>query len=115
MSRHDDRVITRQILDHAQEAIELAKDKSRRDLDTDRVLSLALTRLLEIIGEAASRASPGYQAAHTTVPWAQIVALRNRLIHGYDIIDFDMMWEIIQHDLPELVIATKTILGIGEE
>jgi len=110
MSKHDDHVTMRQMLDHTREAITLARDKSRQDLDTNRMLNLALTRLLEIIGEAASRISSDYQEAHPSVPWQQIVGLRNRLIHGYDIVDFDILWDIIQHDLPSLVHAIEKIL-----
>ena len=57
MSRHDDLVRVRHMLDHAQEAAVLVRGKLRDDLDSDRVLSLALVHLLEIIGEAASRVS----------------------------------------------------------
>jgi uncharacterized protein with HEPN domain len=55
MSQHDPLVALRHMLDHAREAVELARSRSRTDLDTDRLLQLALTRLVEIVGEAASR------------------------------------------------------------
>jgi uncharacterized protein with HEPN domain len=55
MSQHDPLVALRHMLDHAREAAELARGRSRTDIDTDRLLQLALTRLVEIVGEAASR------------------------------------------------------------
>jgi uncharacterized protein with HEPN domain len=51
-------------------------------LDSDRLLRHALTHIVEVIGEAANHISPAFQEAHTTIPWVEIVALRNRLIHG---------------------------------
>jgi uncharacterized protein with HEPN domain len=70
------------MLNHALEAQELMRGRTRADLDSDRVLMLALVRLLEIVGEAAGRVSRGYRDAHPTIPWLQIVGLRNRQIHG---------------------------------
>lgn len=114
MSKRDDRVSVRQMLDHAREAVALVRERSRRDLDIDRLLSLSLTRLMEIIGEAASRVSEGFREAHAQVAWAEIIGLRNRLIHGYDVVDLDILWEIIQRDLPSLVSALERILiGFG--
>lgn len=72
------------MLDYAREAIEMARGRNRGDLDTDRQLSLALVRLLEIIGEAANRVPSEKRIDIPEVPWSQIVGLRNRLIHGYD-------------------------------
>ena len=60
MSRHDDTLRMRHMMDHAREAVALVRGKSREDLDSDRTLGLALVRLLEIVGEAASRTSGRY-------------------------------------------------------
>jgi uncharacterized protein with HEPN domain len=61
------------MLDHAREACTLVYNKSREDLDSDRLLNLALVRLLEIIGEAASRISPEDRARYAGIPWPQII------------------------------------------
>jgi len=111
MSRHETSVTLQQMHDHAQEAISLVHDKSRTDLDEDRTLNLALTRLLEIIGEAANRVPEDFQIENPSVSWSQIISLRNRLIHGYDSVDFDLLWNVVTHDLPELVQALEKILG----
>jgi len=81
----------------------MATGRKRADLDSDRQFSLALVRLLEIIGEAANRVPNDERARIPEVPWAQIVGLRNRLIHGYDEVDFDILWQIASHDLPKLI------------
>ena len=101
----------RHMLDHAREAVALAQGKTRADLDRDRLLELALVRLLEIVGEAASRVPREDCARYPEIPWPQIVSLRNRLIHGYDAVDMDILWQIIEHDLPPLVAALEIILG----
>jgi uncharacterized protein with HEPN domain len=111
MSKRDPLVFYRHMLDHAREAMALVQGKTRADLDTDRLLNLALVRLLEIIGEAANRIPEEEQARHTEIPWPQIVSLRNRLIHGYDSVDFDILWQIVTEDLPPLVISLETIVS----
>jgi uncharacterized protein with HEPN domain len=102
------------MLDYAREATALTQNKTRADLDSDRLLNLALVRLLEIVGEAAGRVSPAERARYPQIPWAQIVALRNRLIHGYDWVDFDILWQIVHHDLPPLIAALEKILSESE-
>ena len=112
MSQHNTGVSLRQILDHAREAVAMTEGKTRADLDEDRQLNLALVRLLEIIGEAAIRIPKEDQARYTDISWPEIVSLRNRLIHGYDTVDFDIVWQIIKQDLPGLIESLKKILGV---
>lgn len=97
----------RQMLDHAREAQALVQGKTRSDLDTDRLLNLALVRLLEIIGEAARRFPQEDHYLYPEIPWPQIISLRNRLIHGYDEVDFDILWKIATEDLSTLVTALE--------
>ena len=90
MSRHEDTVRIRHMLDYARETVTLVQGRSRRALESDRVFSLALVRLLEIVGEAASRVSQEARLQYARIPWWQVVNLRNRLIHGYYEVDFDI-------------------------
>lgn len=96
--------------DHAREALNFVGEKSRSDLEDIRWLNLSLVRLLEIIGEAANRVSEQTRHEYPAVQWRQIIALRNRLIHGYNQVDFDILWDIIQEDIPRLLSALETIL-----
>lgn len=91
-----------QMRDAAQEALMLTHGRGRADLDADRMYSLAIVRLLEILGEAANRIPRESQAQYPAIPWPQIISLRNRLIHAYDQIDFDILWQILTRDLPPL-------------
>jgi len=83
----------------------MARGRKRSDLDSDRQFNLALVRLLEIVGEAANRVPEEERIRITDIPWPQIVSLRNRLIHGYDEVDFDILWQIVTRDLPHLIEA----------
>jgi uncharacterized protein with HEPN domain len=111
MSMRDDRTSMKDMLDHAREAVELLGDASREDLGRDRVRQLALTRLVEIIGEAANRVSEDARRDAPEIPWPQIIGMRNRLIHGYDVIDYDLLWDTIANDLPPLNAALQDALG----
>ncbi len=111
MTRHDDTTRLRHMLDYATEAAEMAEGRQRRDLETDRQFCLALTHLVEIVGEAAARVSPEGHARWQTRPWRDVIGLRNRLIHGYDNVDLDILWTILQADLPPLIAELRRILA----
>ena len=68
MSRHDDDVRLRHTLDHALEAVRICESRERGDLDGDRMLNLALVRLIQIIGEAANRVSESKQLSQPGIP-----------------------------------------------
>jgi uncharacterized protein with HEPN domain len=115
MSRRDSEVALRQMFDHAREAMILSKGKSAQELVDDRVLSLAIVRLMEIVGEAANRIPQEQRSKYPEIPWTQIISLRNRLIHGYDAIDCEILWQILNHDLPNLVFSLDRVLGLKFE
>lgn len=91
----------------------LIRGRQRTDLETDHILELALTRLLEIVGEAAVRVSEDTRGKYAEIPWFQIIGLRNRLVHGYDAVDLDILWDIATQDLPPLIAALERIVQEG--
>jgi uncharacterized protein with HEPN domain len=103
MSKHNALIILKQIYSYSKEIISITEGKSRDDLDQDRMLNLAVSRLLEIIGEAANRMPDDFRSEYSQLPWLQMIGLRNRLIHGYDQVDFDILWIIVRKDIPELI------------
>ncbi|MCZ6635031.1 MAG: DUF86 domain-containing protein [bacterium] len=111
----DDMVRLQHMLDYAVEAIDLMQGKTRSNLDQDRLLQLGMVRLIELIGEAASRVTKETQDRHEQIPWPQIVSMRNRLIHGYDFVDYDILWQTVQEDLPELVAKLKLVFRTTEQ
>jgi uncharacterized protein with HEPN domain len=72
-------------------------------------------RNLEIIGEAANQIPKEIQQKFSNVPWAQIIAMRNRMIHGYFTIDYRIVWDIAKIDIPSLKKELELILQKGVE
>lgn len=114
MTRHDDLVRLRHMLDHAREAVDLARDRQREDLDNDRMFRYALTHLVEIGGEAAARVSEHGIQSNPHVPLRQARGMRNRLIHGYDAVDLDVLWATIQEDIPAIIKSLEAVEGLPE-
>ena len=104
-----DNVRVHHILDAAREAVNFSEGRCRADLDTDRKLNLSLVRLLEIIGEAARGLSQEFRQEHPDLPWKSMVGIRDRLIHGYFDINFDVVWETVTEDLPLLIAQLEKI------
>ena len=77
--------------------------KSLEDLQGDRVLQLALFKLIEILGEAAGRVSVEFRSAHPLIPWSGIVGMRHRLVHDYFEVNLEIVQEVLERDLPELI------------
>ena len=71
---------------------------------------MALTRLVEIVSEAANRVSDVTRQAQADIPWPRIIGMRNRLVHGYDVIDYDLLWDTVTSDLPPLIAALEGIV-----
>lgn len=111
MSHRDDSITLQEMIDHTIEAIDLAAGMQRGDLDSQRVTYLALLQLCQIVGEAATRLDAATRDAHPEIPWGQIIAFRNRLIHGYDTIDRNILWQILTTDFPDLRENLKLILS----
>ncbi len=99
----DDATRLHHILDSARMAVRFAAGHTGDDLLTDDMLFLALTRLLEIIGEAAAGVSAEFKSAHPEIPWRQMSAMRNRLIHGYFDVNRRLVWETVTGDLPPVI------------
>lgn len=111
----DDPVRLRHMLDAAREAVSFVKNKTRNDLDTDRILTLALVRCLEIIDEAASRITKECQDESPQIPWPQIISMRNRLIHVYFEIELDIVWDTVTEDLPLLIAELERIIPVEQQ
>ena len=111
MTAHDDRVSLRHMLDHSREAVAFVRGKSLNDLERDRLLQLALMRLVEIVGEAAGRVSAPMRASIAEVPWPHVVGMRNRIAHGYDVVDLKVLWDTATDDLPPLIQVLERILA----
>ena len=107
----NDAIRLRHMLDAANTAMRLSRGRTRRDLDEDEGLVLALTKAIEIIGEAARHVSEPAREETPSIPWAQIVAMRNRLVHAYFRVDLDVLWKTVESDLPSLVVQLEALVG----
>jgi uncharacterized protein with HEPN domain len=106
----DDQIRLRHMLDAASEAIAFTKNRTRVSLDTDRMLVLSLVKEIEIIGEAANQVSETTIGQTSAIPWADIIGMRNRLVHAYFDINLEILWKTIQDDLPPLIVALEDVL-----
>ncbi|MCU0516167.1 MAG: DUF86 domain-containing protein [Oscillatoria sp. Prado101] len=106
----DDPVRLRHILDAATEAVSFAQNRTRSDLDTDRMLVRALVQCLEVIGEAASRITKERREELPQIPWSQMIGMRNRLVHAYFDIRLDVVWRTVTEDLPVLIAELENII-----
>ena len=107
----DDNARLRHMLEASREALSFVEGQTRSTLDSNRILSLALVKEIEIIGEAASKISKEFQEAHPQFPWPAIVGMRNRLVHGYFDVDLDRLWDTINAALPPLITELQKIMS----
>ena len=114
MSERDDRLPMHHMLEYAREAVETIRGRSRLELGTNRLLQHTLVHLVEIVGEADTRVSPEGQSRYPEIPWGQAIATRHRIVHGYDTIDYDVVWDTIAEEFPPLVAALEQALSGGE-
>ena len=83
--------------------LETEKDKlSIEAIIKDRVLFYGLSKMIEIIGEAAYMVTKDYKQEHLELPWRQIEGMRHILVHGYFSISPEVLWDVIQNDIPVL-------------
>lgn len=106
----DDWVYVGHMLDMSLQSQEILSGKNRADYDREVVLRLALTHLVQVIGEAAQQTSKEFQDLYPQVPWREIIGMRHRIVHDYLNVDEDIVWEVVQNDLPRLVSILKNII-----
>ncbi len=75
------------------------------------MLNLSVVRLLEIVGESCNRIPQEFRDTHPYISWREISGVRIKLAHAYDGIDFDILWGIVQNDLPKLIEQLEAIIG----
>ena len=109
--RPEDRIRILHMIDAAETIAKFARGRARDELDTDRMLLFALVRAVEVFGEAAAKVSLEMRAASPNIPWTQIVAMRNRLIHAYFSVDATILWKTVTEEIPTLLPALRGLVG----
>ena len=107
----NDKTRLRDMLDEAQRIQKFAAGKTRADLSQDEMLTYAIIRCLEIIGEAASQVEATTRNAYPALAWHQMIGMRNRLIHNYGKVDLDIVWYTVVDVVPQLIFAINQILA----
>jgi uncharacterized protein with HEPN domain len=105
-----DKIRLLHMLEAAQVTLTLMKGETRESLERDVKLSLAVTKALEIIGEAAGKVSKEVRDQIPQISWSGIIGMRNILIHAYFDVDLDEVWRTVNQDLPPLITELEKIL-----
>ena len=80
----------------------------------DFMINFVAVRALEIVGEAVKRLPMSFRDKYPAIPWKRMAGMRDRIIHGYDSIDLDIVWEVIKRDIPQLKPQLERILAEEE-
>lgn len=113
--RDRDAARLRHMIDAGRGAVDSVRGRTLDEFLADRILRNSVVRDIEVLGEAASRMSPGFRAVHPEVDWAGIVGMRNRLIHAYFDVDGVRVWKTVQEEIPPLVARIRRWVPKEEE
>ncbi len=107
----DDRLVAQQMLDAVQRIRAIVQGQTREAFDGDEVRQLALLQLIQVLGEAASRTTAAFRDAHPELPWTQMIGMRNRIVHGYDDVDPDIVWRVATEDAEPVLAGLERLVG----
>ena len=110
MSRHDPKVTLRQLAEYARRAQELCGQNTLPEIQKDWQKRAAFERVMEIIGEAVKRLPLDLCRQYPAVEWRLVAGMRDRVSHGYDGIDYQMLWDTVQQDVPTLLATAEQML-----
>jgi len=103
MSERNTQLLIEDIKDAAQKILAYTQGMDYNAFTSDDKTIDAVVRNFEVIGEAAKRVSIEYKTQNANIPWAHMVGFRNRIIHEYFGIDYEIVWQIIQNNIPALI------------
>jgi len=107
--KKDPRIYLAQILERIVR-IEGFTPGGKKSFLADSLIQDAVIRNLEVIGEASRRVGAEYQAAHPEIPWREMAGLRNILIHDYESVNLEKIWQVVEKELPSVKGALEKIL-----
>lgn len=106
-----DEVVIQDIVNAAQLVVEFVKGFDRETFIYDWKTRSAVLYQLTVVGEAVKRLSMEFRAEHSQIPWTLIAGMRDNLIHGYDLIDWDEVWKTSTADVPDLLDKIDSYIG----
>lgn len=107
----NDQTTLEQMLETARRIRTLPGGAGREQFESDDVAHLALLHLIQRLGEAASRLSADFRAEHQEFPWAEMIGMRNRIVHGHDDEDPDILWRVATEDIEPVIAALERVLA----
>ena len=109
---HDPQAALFDMVQAIERAERLSSGMSETAFTTNETTQWAVFSQIVILGEAAGRVDRGFQNANSQVPWATIIAMRHRLIHGYDTVDWARVWKTLRDDLPPLLLQLRALTSV---
>mgnify|MGYP001589855438 FL=1 len=109
--RKDNLVYIDDVLSAVKKINKFCKTIDKDDFMKNELLMDAVVRNLEIIGEASSKLTAAFKERYKEIEWRKIIGMRNRIIHAYDTVNFEIVWDVIREDLPELKKKLKQIVS----
>jgi uncharacterized protein with HEPN domain len=109
-----DQVFLRHILDEIDFLIRETEGKNFEEFIKDEILKRACSRSLEIIGEAVKNLSPDFKRQHKEIEWKKLSGLRDKMIHGYFGVNWDIVWDVMKNQIPKLKGQIENILDKAE-
>ena len=103
------------ILLHAKDAGDFTAGIDRDTFFSDHKCQFAVIRCFEVIGEAVKRLSRDVQKTYPDIPWSKMAKMRDLLIHAYDKVDLDQVWDTVRNYIPSLISALERIIPPEEE
>ncbi|MFB6355566.1 MAG: DUF86 domain-containing protein [bacterium] len=109
-----DRDRVEHIIKACHEIRQFCGDVDKNKMSEELILRRAVERDIVIIGEAANELSDSLKRKHSNLPWADIVGMRNIIVHDYEHVSIDELWDTIENDIPELIDYFEDMLGKEE-
>jgi len=102
-------IFIRHILENIKKIEDFSKGISKEELKNDELRKYAIVRAIEVIGEAVKNLSNEFKEKHKDIPWKEIIGTRDIMIHKYFGVDLEIVWDIIENNLPDLKKKLKSI------
>ncbi len=113
--RHEDVAYLGQMYDLARKIDSRVHGLDRSAFDADEDVRLALTHLIQTLGEAARRVSDACRSRHPQIPWSEIVGMRHKIVHDYLSVNFDLVWDVASFEIPRLLPRLEPLIQDREE
>ena len=98
------------MLDAMEKAEILLESVTYDQFEADFRINFAVVRALEIVGEATKRLPMSLRQQYPEIPWNKMAGMRDRIIHGYDNVDLEIVWDVVKRDIPQIKPQIEQIL-----